>query len=135
MDEFRFWLVWWGILLTISYFTHSRQCSPLIFCLYLINQCQGKQHNLHLTAHLSNNFPTFTPGFISLWMKFLLCINSMRPIIWSASIRTVFMVKRRLQKLKRSSREGPKRSITKILYCCSWPNHLEQKQAYIRGLS
>lgn len=34
---------------------------------------------------------------------------------WSASIRTVFMVKRREQKLNRSSRLGPSRSITRTL--------------------
>ena len=67
-----------------------------------------------------------SPGLISLWMKFLLWMNSMRPIIWSANMRTVFMVKRRLQKLNKSSSEGPNKSITKILYCCSWPNHLER---------
>ena len=54
-------------------------------------------------------------GLMSRWMKFLLCTYSTRPIIWSASIRTVFIVNLLEQKLKRSSRLGPKRSITNTL--------------------
>ena len=38
-----------------------------------------------------------------------------KPLAWSANIKTVFIVKRREQKLKRSSRLGPSRSITKTL--------------------
>lgn len=60
-------------------------------------------------------------GFMSRCMKDLQCTYSMRPIIWSANIRTVFIVNRREQKLKRSSREGPSRSITRTLYSFSWP--------------
>ena len=35
------------------------------------------------------------------------------------------MEKRREQKLKRSSRDGPSRSMTSTLYCFSWPYHLQ----------
>ena len=54
-------------------------------------------------------------GLMSRWMKFLLCTYSTRPIIWSASMRTVFIVNLLEQKLKRSSRLGPRRSITSTL--------------------
>ena len=40
---------------------------------------------------------------------------SILPIIWSANMRTVFMVNLLEQKLKRSSKLGPKRSMTNTL--------------------
>ena len=50
-------------------------------------------------------------GLISRWMKFLLCINSIREMSWSAN-RTVFRLNFLEQKLNKSSREGPSSSIT-----------------------
>lgn len=67
-------------------------------------------------------------GLMSLWMKLLQWTYSIRPIIWSASIRTVLMVKRREQKLKRSSNDGPSRSMTRTLNSLSWPYHLKKKK-------
>lgn len=60
-------------------------------------------------------------GFMSLWMKCLQWTNSILPIIWSANIKTVLIVNLREQKVKRSSRDGPKRSITRTLYSRSVP--------------
>ena len=51
-------------------------------------------------------------GLMSLWMKFLLWIYSMRLINWSASNKTVFKLNLREQKLNKSSRLGPSSSIT-----------------------
>uniref|UniRef100_A0A6B0U6B5 Uncharacterized protein n=1 Tax=Ixodes ricinus TaxID=34613 RepID=A0A6B0U6B5_IXORI len=62
-------------------------------------------------------------GLMSLWMKFFMWTYSMCPIIWSKSISTVFIVKRLEQKLNRSSRLGPSRSMTRTLYERSVPNH------------
>ena len=60
-------------------------------------------------------------GFMSLWMKFLPWMNSIRLMSWSASRRTVLRLSFLLQKLKRSSRLGPNSSITITLYSPSHP--------------
>ena len=65
-------------------------------------------------------------GLISRWIKLLQCTYSIRPIIWSANIRTVLIVNRREQKLNRSSSDGPNKSMTKTLYSRSRPYHLNE---------
>ena len=60
-------------------------------------------------------------GFTSLCRKDLEWIYSILWIIWSATINTVFSENCRLQKLNRSSREGPSRSMTMQLYSPSTP--------------
>ena len=67
---------------------------------------------------------TYVSGYIYRWMKFLLCINSIRDISWSASRRTVFRLNLLEQKLNKSSREGPSSSITITLKSPSDPHHL-----------
>lgn len=51
---------------------------------------------------------------------------------WSANMSTVFIVNFLEQKLKRSSKLGPSKSITNTLYSLSWPNHLLRKQCHIQ---
>lgn len=55
-------------------------------------------------------------GFTSRWRKCRECTYSIRWIIWSASISTVFNENLRPQRLNRSSNDGPNKSITIILY-------------------
>lgn len=48
-------------------------------------------------------------------LKHQQCLYALWHVTWSASISTVFIVNRRLQKLKRSSSDGPRRSMTSTL--------------------
>ena len=57
---------------------------------------------------------------------------SKQTFTWSASIRTVFIENLREQKLKRSSRLGPRRSMTNALYSFSCPYHLQQAHFHIQ---
>lgn len=66
-------------------------------------------------------------GLMSRWMNDLPWTNSTRPTIWSANISTVLVVNLRVQKLNKSSSEGPNKSITRTLYDLSCPYHLQQK--------
>ena len=50
----------------------------------------------------------------------------LEPCTWSTNMSTVFIDSCLPQKLKRSSSDGPRRSITSMLYSFSIPNHLQQ---------
>ena len=50
--------------------------------------------------------------------------RSQKSTIWSASMRTVLSENFLSQKLNRSSRLGPNKSMTRMQYSCSIPNHL-----------
>mmetsp|Transcript_51346 Transcript_51346/g.107232 ORF Transcript_51346/g.107232 Transcript_51346/m.107232 type:complete len:200 (-) Transcript_51346:113-712(-) len=63
-------------------------------------------------------------GLTSRCRKPLLCTYSRRDSICSPTMSTVFRPNRRLQKLKRSSREGPRRSMTMMLLSPSVPAHV-----------
>lgn len=62
-------------------------------------------------------------GLISRWMNDFECTYSILETSWSANIKTVFSDNFRLQKLNKSSNDGPKRSMTMMLYSPSTPYH------------
>jgi hypothetical protein len=60
-------------------------------------------------------------GLMSRWMKLFEWMYSTRSSTWSAIISVVCSVKCRPQRLNKSSREYPRRSITSTLYEPSTP--------------
>eukprot|EP00983_Pelagomonas_calceolata_P054091 1143560-Pelagomonas_calceolata.AAC.8 len=66
-----------------------------------------------------------TALLLLLLMVTIMMLLLLAPTIWSASMMTVLMENLRLQKLKRSSRLGPSRSMTMTLYSPSTPYHFK----------